>query len=92
MKHWVGIGILAGLLAAACGTRQMHQGGVFAPLGETGHGSGSNHTNSLGTGRPSRYQNSRPAAPKESAPAEDEPGDSGPEFLMPHNRNQAFEI
>ncbi len=93
MKHWVGIGILAGLLAAACGTRQAHEGGTFTPLGDTGYGGGSSHTNWLGPNHPSRLQKPPPVDSEDSLPAEIDPGDgSNPEFVLPRHRHESIEI
>ncbi len=95
MKQWVVIGILAGLLAAACGTRRAHEGATgatFLPLGGAGYGVGSSHTNWLGPTHPSGLHSTPRMEPDDQSPGEDEEGDSGPEFLMPRHKQQVLEI
>ncbi len=92
MKQWVAIGIAAGLLAAACGTRQAREGGTFIPLGGAGYGAASSHTNWLGPTHPSGLHSPPQLDPNDQSPEDDDQGNSLPEFLLPQHRQQTIEI
>ena len=105
MKNWIALAGFAALLVSGCASRHSFEGASSGPGTQTLSGKDMGRVENRSTANPpsaaepdadSNQQPDatpdHPGAPLDLTPVPEDPGDSKPEFILPHGRNEPLTI